>query len=368
MRHVVRRGVTFADPDFAHSVHVDVDRLSPGRPVPGISSTPEANGARSAARGRGNSSWESPRRLRFAFASCQHFEHGLYTAYQHMAGEDLDLVLFLGDYIYEDGVSPTLPRQHDGAEPMTLGGLSQSPRSLQERRAFLQATHAAFPWLVVFDDHEVENNWAGPFDQNGSAPELFLPRRAQAFRRTTSTCRSARRSIPRGPDIQLYRRMPFGDLAEFNMLDTRQFRDDQACGDGTDIGCAEALDPNRTITGREQERWLLRGLNQSRARWNVIGQQVFMAQRDFEAGAQKRLSMDGWDGYAASRDRVLGYVKQRRIANVVVLTGDVHANYAAELKADFDDPTSDTIGTELVGTSITSGGDGFDVPASAGCC
>jgi alkaline phosphatase D len=165
-----------------------------------------------------------------------------------------------------------------------------------------------------------------------------------------------------GPDIQLYRRIRFGDLAEFNMLDTRQFRNDQACGDGSDIGCTEALEPNRTITGAAQEEWLLKGLDRSRARWNVIGQQVFMAQRDFEAG---RLSMDAWDGYPASRDRILGHVKERSIPNVVVLTGDVHAHYAAELKADFDDPSSETIGTEFVGTSITSGGNGLDVPANA---
>jgi alkaline phosphatase D len=217
----------------------------------------------------------------------------------------------------------------------------------------------------VFDDHEVENNWASLFDENGSAPELFLPRRALAFQAYYEHMPLRETSIPFGPNIQLHRRIQFGDLAEFNMLDTRQFRDNQACGDGTDIDCAEALDPNRTITGLEQEQWLLRGLDDSRARWNVIGQQVFMAQRDFEAGPLKRLSMDGWDGYASSRDRVLGHVRMRGIPNVVVLTGDVHANYAAELKANFDDPASAIIGTEFVGTSISSGGNGVDVPANA---
>jgi len=363
MRHVVRRGVTFADPDFAHSVHVDVDRLAPGRwywyqfqvrgewsPI-GRTRTLVPHG-------------DSPHRIRFAFASCQHFEMGFYNAYQHMAQENLDLVLFLGDYIYEDGVSPTLPRQHDGPEPTTVGAY-RNRHAVYKSDANLQATHAAFPWLVVFDDHEVENNWAGPFDENGSAPELFLPRRASAFQAYYEHMPLRARSIPRGSDIQLFRRFTFGDLAEFNMLDTRQYRDNQACGDGTDIGCAEALDPNRTITGAEQEQWLLRGLRRSQARWNVLGQQVFMAQRDFEAGPLKRLSMDGWDGYAASRDRILGTVNARHIRNVVVLTGDVHANYAAELKANFDDPTSETIGTEFVGTSITAGGDGADLPANA---
>jgi alkaline phosphatase D len=166
--------------------------------------------------------------------------------------------------------------------------------------------------------------------------------------------------------MQLYRRVQFGDLVRFNMLDTRQFRDNQACGDGTDIGCAEALDPNRTIAGAQQEAWLIRGLTESRARWNVMGQQVFMAQRDFEAGPPKRLSMDGWDGYAASRDRILGAAAQQDVRNVVTLTGDVHANYAADLKANFDDPASATIGSEFVATSITSGGNGVDMPANAG--
>ncbi len=363
MRHVVQRGLTFADPDFAHSMHVEVDRLTPGRWY-----WYQFNvGGEWSAIGRTRTtpgSKQSPRRLRFAFASCQHYEQGLYTAYQHMATEDLDMVLHLGDYIYEDGVSPTLPRQHDGDEPMTLAQY-RNRHALYKSDTHLQSTHGAFPWLVVFDDHEVENNWASDFDQNGTAPELFLPRRAVAFKSYYEHMPLRRSSIPRGPDIQLFRRIRFGDLAEINMLDTRQYRDDQACDDGTDIDCAAALDPARTITGREQERWLLRGLDQSRARWNVIGQQVFMAQRDFEAGAPKRLSMDGWDGYAASRDRVLGYVARRRIENVVVLTGDVHANYAAELKADFADPASPTIGTEFVGTSISSGGDGLDVPANA---
>jgi alkaline phosphatase D len=362
MRHIVRRGVTFADPSLAHSVHVEVDRLRSGRPywyqfnVRGEWS-PVGRTATSLP------FWESPRRMKFAFSSCQHYETGFYTAYRHMADEDLDLVLFLGDYIYEDGVSPTLPRQHDGGEPLTLAAY-RNRHALYKTDPNLQAAHASFPWVVVFDDHEVENNWAGIFDQNGTPPDQFLPRRATAFQAYYEHMPLRAASIPRGPDMQLYRRIRYGDLVQFNMLDTRQYRDDQACGDGTDIDCAEALDPNRTITGSAQEAWLLDGLDRSRARWNVLGQQVFMAQRDFEAGAPKRLSMDGWDGYAASRGRILGGATARHVSNLVALTGDVHANYVGELKADFDDPSSPTIGTEFVGTSITSGGDGTDFPTN----
>ena len=258
MRHVVRQGVAVADADLAHSVHVEVRDLKPGRPYWYQFSV---RGEESPT-GQARTAWtyrDSPRRLRFAAASCQHFEQGFYNAYAHMANEDLDLVLHLGDYIYEDGVSPTLPRQHDGDEPMTLAAY-RNRHALYKSDRHLQAAHAMCPWLVVWDDHEVENNWASQFDQNGSAPADFLPRRAAAFQAYYEHMPLRAAAIPNGPDMRLFRRIEFGDLVRFNMLDTRQFRSDQACGDGTDIGCAEALDPSRTITGAEQERWLIHGL------------------------------------------------------------------------------------------------------------
>lgn len=170
MRHVVQRGVSFADPDFAHSIHVNVERLAPGRTY-WFQFNVRGEWSPIGRTRTSTPSWQSQRRLRFAVASCQHFEQGFYTAYQHMAIEDLDVVLFLGDYIYEDGVSPTLPRQHDGPEAMTVGA-HRNRHAVYKSDANLQATHAAFPWIAVFDDHEVENNWAGVFDENGSAPEV----------------------------------------------------------------------------------------------------------------------------------------------------------------------------------------------------
>ena len=160
--------------------------------------------------------------------------------------------------------------------------------------------------------------------------------------------------------MQLYRRLTFGNLVEFNVLDTRQYRSDQACGDRTRINCSEALESTRTITGQKQEQWLFQGLAKSQARWNILAQQVFMAQRDFEPGAEVRLSMDAWDGYVGSRDRLFQFLQQSQPANPIVLTGDVHTNWVADLKADFNNPNSKTIGTEFVGTSISSGGNGSD--------
>ncbi|RJK92392.1 alkaline phosphatase D family protein, partial [Vallicoccus soli] len=156
------------------------------------------------------------------------------------------------------------------------------------------------------------------------------------------------------------RRLRWGRLATFHMLDTRQYRSDQACGDGWDAGCEERLDPARSITGAEQERWLLDGLAQSDATWDVLGQQVFFAQRDRASGPVQEVSMDGWDGYKASRDRILAGIAERGVQNPVVLTGDVHTHWANDLKADFDDPGSATVGVELVTSSITSGQDGAD--------
>ncbi|MGH2919273.1 MAG: alkaline phosphatase D family protein [Solirubrobacteraceae bacterium] len=364
-RRVVRRGEQDARSELAHSVHVELDGLEPGREYfyrfrAGGEMSPVGRTKTAPRRDVGS--------LRFAFASCQQYEHGYYTAYGHMAREDLDLVVHLGDYIYEYGPNEYVApggnvRDHSGPEIVSLEDYRN--RHAQYRTdPDLQAAHHAFPWLVTFDDHEVENNWADEVPENGQPVEPFLRRRAAALRAYYEHMPLRRSARPHGIDMALYRRAAFGDLATFHVLDTRQYRSDQACGDGTDIGCAERLDPARTITGDAQERWLLGGLARSRATWNVLAQQVFMAQRDFEPGPAQRFSMDAWDGYAASRERLLSFIERRQVANPVVLTGDVHNNWAADLKADFDDPDSRTLGSEFVGTSITSGGDGADTTPS----
>jgi alkaline phosphatase D len=364
MRQIVYKGTEMATPEFGYSIHVEVGGLQPARwywyqfkvgneysPIGRTRTAP-------APRDRVN-------RLRFAFASCQNWQQGYYTAYQYMAQDDLDLVVHLGDYIYEGGVAANPVRPHNGPEIYTLEDY-RNRYALYKSDPNLQAAHAAFPWLVTWDDHEVDNNYADevPQDPELQSTEDFLRRRAIAYQVYYEHMPLRRFSIPRGPDMQLYRRLTFGDLAEFNVLDTRQYRSDQACGDGQDVGCTEALDPSRTITGAEQERWLFDGLARSQARWNILAQQVFMAQRDFDPEADVRLSMDAWDGYAASRDRLFDFIQKRQPSNPIVLTGDVHSNWVADLKADFNNPSSATLGTEFVGTSISSGGDGSDTNAN----
>lgn len=363
-RRVVQRGTEFARPELAHSVHVEVSGLDPAREYyyrfkVGPDQSPVGRTKTAPAPG------SAPRGMAFAFASCQQYEHGYYTAYRHMADEDLDLVLHLGDYIYEYGPDEyTAPggnvRHHTIPEVTTLDEY-RTRHALYRSDADLQAAHAAFPWVVTGDDHEVENNYADATSERNSDRQKFLARRAAAYQAYYEHMPLRRASLPQGPDMRLYRRLAYGDLVRFHVLDTRQYRDDQAAGDGKKPPNPEQRNPERTITGARQERWLHRGLARSRARWEVLAQQVFFAELDFEPGPKERFNMDAWDGYRGSQRRVLDLLQHRGVTNPVVLTGDVHANWANNLKSDYDDPDSDTVGTEFVTTSISSGGNGSDV-------
>ncbi|WHY73861.1 alkaline phosphatase D family protein [Fictibacillus enclensis] len=362
-RNIVQKGTELARPDLGHSVHVEVTGLKPNHvyyyrfksgyelsPV-GRTKTLPAPGA-------------SVKELKFAFASCQQYEHGFYTAYKHMAEEDLDLVFHLGDYIYEYGPNEYVAatgnvRTHSSAEIMSLNDYRN--RHAQYRSdANLKAAHAAFPWVVTWDDHEVENNYANNIPEKGQSPEAFIIRRAAAYQAYYEHMPLRKSSLPNGPDMQLYRHFDYGDLASFNVLDTRQFRSDQANGDGNKPPSEESLDPSRTLMGQEQEQWLFNNLSASKAHWNVMAQQIFFSQWNFGTKAAPVYSMDSWDGYPAQRQRVLDFVKSKNLNNLIVLTGDVHANWANNLLINFDDPKSKVFGVEFVGTSITSGGNGAD--------
>ena len=350
---VVARGTQLARPELGHSVHAEVDGLRPGAeyfyrfkagpelsPV-GRTKTAPAPGARLD-------------RLAFAFTSCQSWTSGLYTAHARLAEEDLDLVVQLGDYVYEGAPTSSGFRRHEGdGEPVTLGDY-RNRYAQYKGDADLQASHAAFPWVLVLDDHEIDNNWADevPQDPAVQSREAFLARRGAAFQAYYEHLPLRRSSMPRGIDLQLYRRLSFGDLVDLHVLDTRQYRSDQST--------AARLDPARTMLGDEQERWLRSAVAGPTAQWNVLAQQVFFSQRDFTRGPTQSFSDDGWDGYVADRNGLRDHLAAVGTSNPVILTGDVHANYVCDVKADFDDPASRTVATELVGTSISTGGNGVD--------
>lgn len=352
MHDVVKDDATTARPKYAHSVHVDVQGLesnteyyyqfrvgSYSSPV-GRTKTAPVTGA-------------DVDEFNFAFASCQNYPSGYYTSHQHLAEEDLDLAIHLGDYIYEGDAQGSLDRGHE--PPREIESLSDYRiRHAQHKTdQNLQDAHAAFPWLVTFDDHELENNWADETSQDDDPPEEFLDRRANAFQAYWEHQPLRRSRMPDGPDLPLYRRFTFGDIAEFNLLDTRQYRDDQTSSS------EEAKDPERTILGDKQEQWLLDGFDNSSARWNVMANQVIFAATDEndDSGKLDFGTGDKWDGYRADRQTILNAMTKHSDLNPVVITGDAHQSFVYDLKSDFSDPNSKTVGTEFVGTSISSGGD-----------
>ncbi|NHC14838.1 alkaline phosphatase D family protein [Motilibacter deserti] len=369
-RTLARRGTKHARRDEGYAIHVELTGLEPGReyfyrfridehvsPVGRTLTAPAAGAAVSA--------------LRTGIVSCAQYEHGYFTAYRRLAEDTPDLVLHLGDYIYEYRAGAYVasggnPRDHAGPETTTLAGYRQR-HAQYKADTDLQAAHAVAPWVVVLDDHEVDNNWAGDVPEApgnaGVTAAQFRARRTAAFQAYYENMPLRRAQVAKGAQMKLYRRLGWGSLANFHMLDTRQFRDDQANGDGTKPPTAESMDPRRSIMGLEQERWLYDGLGRSQATWDVLGQQVFFALSDFSPGAAEVYNMDSWDGYQPNRDRVMNAFQTRGVANPVVLTGDIHSHWANDLKADFRDPSSRTVGVELVTTSITSGGNGSDRPS-----
>lgn len=335
---IVRKGQTTARPESANSVHVIADQLTPDRwyhyrfTADGVASrvgrtrTLPAPGADQGA-------------LRFAIASCQAWAGGPYPAYRDMAQQDLDFVLHLGDYIYEtaDGSLTEFRRLHE---------LYKTSEDLRE-------AHARFPFFTTWDDHEVLNNWAAAHKPNpdGRPFEERIRDAFQAYYEHLPT-----RTAPNGASWPIYRRFRWGKLAEFSVLDTRQYRDPQACGDALILPpCDEVYDPARTMMGPEQETWLLKGLRHTTARWNVIAQQTILAAFDYDLGPGQAYNLDQWDGYPAARKRILDTIEKHRPRNPIILSGDWHSHWVNDIKADFEDPTSPTIATEFVGTSISSG-------------
>ncbi|MBW4688046.1 MAG: alkaline phosphatase D family protein [Komarekiella atlantica HA4396-MV6] len=361
MKKVVLRGVALATPEFAHSVHVDVRGLQPNRwywyqfrvgnelsPIGRTRTAPTP----------GN--WLN--QLNFAFVTCQKWEDGYYSAYRHLAQEDLDLVFHLGDYIYEYGIPAqggvrkvSLPKQYE-EETKTLEQY-RLRYALYKTDPDLQKAHALFPFVVTWDDHEVDNDYTDEISENNDPVEQFLRRRTAAYQAYYEHLPLRQFSLPQGADMHLYRRLTFGNLAEFSVLDTRQYRNDQPCGDGETPRCSAALDPWKTMLGTQQERWLLDGLDRSQARWNILAQQVLMAELDHKLGAGEIFWNDSWDGYPLARNRILSHIANRKIANPVVITGDWHSTFVNNLKLDFKDSNSPTIAAEFVTPSLTSNGD-----------
>lgn len=374
-RRVVAHGRAWARPELGHAVHVEVGGLAPAREYfyrfqvgtersrVGRSKTLPAPGA-------------SPAEFRFAVAGCQRYEDGHFTAFRAIADENLDAVFHYGDYIYEyrvlrPGGRPLPVVRVMPGDPDEIHTVSDYRHryAIYKLDPDLQAAHASAPFLMSFDDHEVDNNWAGAISEEpGIPPEVFALRRVAGFQAWYEHMPLRASAFPRGALIDAYRRFDVGDLARIDVLDTRQYRSDQPCGDGTRAGCADAHAPTRTMLGETQERWLSDGFRAARPRWNVLAQQVVVMSRDLDPSPERQtFNMDKWDGATAARERLVAALREANVANCVILTGDVHNAWAGEVKVRHDDAATPTVAVEHVATSITSGGDGTEtLPATPG--
>jgi len=268
-------------------------------------------------------------------------------------------VIHLGDYIYEQGYRGDV-RPGGREETFTLADY-RNRHALYKTDPLLQRAHARAPWLVTWDDHEVSNNYASEVQEKGQSREDFLKRRAWASQAYYEHMPLRRESVPQGPALRLHRRVDFGSLLRVHMLDTRQFRADQSCGDGLKKPCEEWRDTKRTLLGAGQEEWLDTGLRSSPAAWDVLGQQILVTLQDFDAGPEELYNMDSWSGYPAARQKLVDVLAARKQRNTVILTGDVHASWVGQLHQEADNVQSPCVAAEFVGTSISSGGDGADM-------
>ncbi|MEO8298246.1 MAG: alkaline phosphatase D family protein [Burkholderiales bacterium] len=365
-RDIVARGSETALAAEAHSVHAEPADLAPGR---WYWYRFRALGQQSAVgRTRTAPASDAATTLRFVTTSCQRWDHGHFAAWRDVAEQPPDLVLFLGDYIYESARLPLrtagFTRQHDGLECRTLDDY-RARYAQYKRDPALQAAHAAAPWLFVWDDHEVDNDYAG-LTPGGAPDAAFAQRRAAAYQAYWEHQPLPRAMKPAGPDARIYGAYDWGQLARILCVDDRQYRDPQACprpgrGGSNSVlrkGCAELADPRRSLLGATQERWLADQWSTHQP-WNLLAQQTLMTPfewRSPQAPDDTLVWTDGWDGYAPARARLLGTVAERRLSGCVVLGGDVHASYVADLHAEGSDPARGRpiVATEFCGTSISS--------------
>ena len=359
MRNVVRSSETFATAQFAHSIHYEPADLEPGRDY---WYRFMAGGARSVvgqtrtAPARDNDT----QRLRLAVASCQQYEQGYFAAYRHMLADDLDFIVHVGDYIYEASWGSKRIRHHDAPEATTLDDYRER-YALYRSDKDLQAAHARYPWLVTWDDHEVENDYAADRSEEDDPTEWFLARRAAAYQAYYEHMPLPRRALPFAADLRLFTQRSFGSLVNLLMLDSRQYRSPLACtrpaARGSSLSnCTELRDPERTKLGPVQEAWLAQQLTRSRTRWHLLAQGTLMTHANEGVDGTAAYRSDTWNGYHAARERMMRTIADSRVNNPVVLSGDIHAFVVANLNRIPHDVSSPVIASELVATSVSAEG------------
>jgi alkaline phosphatase D len=371
MRNVVQRGVAQALPALGSSLHVEIRGLPSGRPfwyrfrLPAGDASPVGRAWTASVLG------SDLHGFRFAFASCQHYEQGYFNAYDLMAGDNVDLVMHLGDYVYESSWGDTV-RRHDGPEPISLQDY-RNRHALYKTDQALQRAHARTPWLVTWDDHEVDNDYQALESEDYQQAAEFVKRRAAAYQAYYEHMPLRRISVPAPDGMQLFQRSQFGNLLQIAMIDNRQYRSPAACrtperGGGQVVSataCKELFDDSRTMLGKDQERWLSGALSRSQAKWNVIGNgEMFSRLRQKTTKGEEGHWTDDWNGYPSARQRLITTMARSKVSNPVFVTGDIHSFWVNDVREDFSDAQSRTIATEIVGTSVSSAGVPYDTFAA----
>ena len=359
MRNIVRRSDQFATAQFAHSIHFEPTDLEPGRDYWYRFSA--GNAQSRIGRTRTAAARDADiQRLRFAVASCQQYEHGYFLAYRHMLADDLDAIVHVGDYIYESSWGSKRIRHHDAPEATTLDDY-RARYALYRSDKDLQTAHAHYPWLVTWDDHEVVNDYAAAQSEEDDPREWFLARRAAAYQAYYEHMPLPQRALPFGADLRLFTQRSFGSLVNLIMLDSRQYRSPLACtkpaarGSGL-VECPDLRETSRSKLGAVQEAWLATQLTRSRARWNLLAQGTLMTFANEGADGKDAFRSDTWNGYHAARDRMMAAIGESKVANPVVLSGDIHAFVVANLHRIPHDRNSPVVASELVATSISAEG------------
>ena len=357
-RSIAKKGRRFAAPELGHAIHVEVEGLEPDKDYfyrffTGDAVSPIGRARTFPAIG---ATYEQ---LSFALCCCQSYSHGFYGAFRDLAAHAPELVLHVGDYIYE---SPwTMPVRRLPAP---------EARTLEEYRAYhaitkldkdLQAAHAAAPWLIIWDDHEVVNDYRGLNAPGAKSTSAFSARRSAAYQAYFEHMPVRLRVRPNAGGVNLYQRSIFGDLVQIDLLDTRQFRSDHPCLEENGaapswVNC-DASSPERTMLGRAQETWLRRGFGVGQTKWNFVVQTTQMSTYERTFGTEKKYSSDRWDAYPAARERLVDLVASQEAGHTILLGGDIHAFFAREY---VDRRRDESIATELICGAISSGGGGDD--------
>lgn len=362
---ILRQGQTVALPELAHSVHVEVNGLAPDRWY----GYRFRLGGQISDAGRARTlppAGSMPARLRFAYVSCQHWEQGYYAGYRHMLDEGIDFVLFVGDYIYEyaSSSSSVAVRHHNLPVARTLDDF-RARYAVYKSDPDLRRMQAHCPWLLTWDDHEVENDYINLHSTSGT--ENFPAVRAAAYQAyyehmplRAATLTEGVAGLARGAELKIHDRYEWGDLATFHLLDGRQYRDGPVCREGFGpvlrAFCVPP-DPRRSMLGPTQERWLEAGIAQDareRKAWNILVQQSRFTPANYPDGAGIKASVDRWDSFPEARQRILDALVAHKPRNTLVIGGDLHQNWVARVHRDPYDVNSPVIASEFTGTSISS--------------